>query len=187
MAGCCAPTGPTRPPRPRIPLAPPRLAAPPGLAAPPRLAVPPQLGAPARPAVWRAPADCPWFLAGVIGVTRGPQSAASARWHQPNPQPGSMCRCEGRRPAGPLSGRALQDELVNVEVAGTETGLGVGEVEVPHPPEGRAEAQPGHLAVGGGEPGAPLLERARVVRPHGQIGDDAQRRTRAQGIADGLQ
>ncbi len=69
----------------------------------------------------------------------------------------------GRRLGG-LDGRsAFEDELVHVEVTAGETGLAVGEVELPHP--GESLIEPERLNCGGisVETLEPRMQRACVV------------------------
>src|SRR5579875_3279827 len=83
----------------------------------------------------------------------------------------------GRAATNPGSGPG-QGELRDVEVTGAETGLGVGEVERPHPAERLVEAQRGNLGGTLLERGAPAVQRLGVVPPEAVPVGDAQRGAR---------
>ena len=60
------------------------------------------------------------------------------------------------------SGPRFKQELVNVEVAGAEAGLRVGEVEMPHPLEGGAESELPDIGGGGEEAGPPSADPGQL-------------------------
>src|SRR5581483_5502744 len=87
--------------------------------------------------------------------------------------PGGWVRCD--RGYGHASA-APQGELVDVEVAGAEARLAVGEVELPHPAEGAVEPEGGDVLPVVEEPAPPGREGPGVVRPQAPAFGDVQRR-----------
>ena len=93
------------------------------------------------------------------------QTASAQTTRGGRPPPGVIGRHQ--RPASPPG--ALQQKLVNVEISGTETGLRIGEIQIPHPLEYAAESDLPDITGRGQEPGPPLLQGACVVRAHREI------------------
>src|SRR4051812_14742250 len=82
-------------------------------------------------------------------ATEAPRSASSRARAAPMPleAPVTQIRAPEISTSGLPEGVPGQAELADAEVADAETGLAVGEVELPHPPEGVAERAAARLPV----------------------------------------
>src|SRR4051812_12522668 len=118
-------------------------------------------------------------------ATEAPRSASSRASAAPMPleAPVTQTRAPEISTSGLPEGMPGQPELAHPEVTDSEPGLAVGEVELPHPPEGVVERARQLLPVAQ-ELFPPQRQRAGVVRAEVAPLDDGQAGVRGQVVRD---